>query len=96
MVSVIEIGEVKKEPHVKRLADGTEFLHERMIETSEVTLLQRCNNGTPKRYGARFDRITRMFRALKINLRENIEGMLGETAVVRFEICRDEGVMDFA
>src|ERR1035437_6845015 len=96
VVSIVQIGEVKKEPHVECLADGSELLHERMIETREVSILQRCDNRARKRHGTRFDRIARVFCALKIDLRKNIEAMLGKTVVLRLEIGCDERVMDLA
>src|ERR1035441_3808336 len=94
VVSIVQISEVEKESHVERLADGTELLHEGMIETSEVAILQRCDDRARKRYGARFNRVAGIFCPLKIDLRENIEGVLGEAIVLRLEICGDKRVMN--
>src|ERR1019366_7122150 len=96
VVSIVQISEVEKEPHVECLADGAELLHKGMIETREVSILQRCNNGARKRHGACFDRVAGMLCPLKIYLRKNIEGMLGEAVILRLEICCDERVMNLA
>ena len=57
--TVVEIGEMKEEAHVERLADGAEAHHQRVIETGEVFVLQRCDDRIGERDGARFDRIAR-------------------------------------
>ena len=36
----VEVGEMKEETHVKRLPDRAELLHQRMIETDEMLVLQ--------------------------------------------------------
>ena len=86
---------MKEEAHVERLADGAELHHQRMIETGEVFVLQRCDDRIGERDGARFDRIARELAALNPNLREDIEGVLDETSVAILELRFDERVMNF-
>ena len=64
VVSVVQIGEVKKEPHVERLPDRAELLHQSVIEAGEVSILQRCHDGPRERHGARLDRIGGVFAPL--------------------------------
>ena len=78
VVSVVQIGEVKKEPHVERLANRAELLHQSVIEAGKVSILQRCHDGPRERHGARLDRIGGVFAPLQINLRKDIERVLHE------------------
>ena len=94
MVSVVQIGEVKKEPHVECLPDRAELLHQSVIEAGEVSVLQRCHDGPRERHGARLDRIGGVFAPLQINLRKDIERVLHEP-VCGFEARSDEGVVNF-
>ena len=64
VVSVVQIGEVKKEPHVERLPNRAELLHQSVIEAGEVSILQRCHDGPRERHGARLDRIGGVFAPL--------------------------------
>jgi len=68
---------LKKEPHVKRLTYGTEFLHQGVIETSEMSVLERLHNRTRQGHGARLNGIVFVLRAFKIDLGKYIEGMFG-------------------
>ena len=63
VMSVVQIGEVKKQSHEKRLPDRAELLHKLVIEAGEVPILQRCNDRPRERHGARLDRIGRRARA---------------------------------
>src|ERR1700680_3612806 len=65
----VEVGEMKKAAHVECLPDRTQLLHERVIETGEVFVLQRAYDRGSKCYRAGFDRITSKFSAFDQNLR---------------------------
>ena len=78
---LVQIGEVEKEPHVQRLADGAELLHEDVVEASEMVVLQRLNNGARERDGAGFDRVGLGFGALQESSGKNIERVLGIAAI---------------
>ena len=93
--TVVEIGEMKEEAHVERLADGAEAHHQSVIETGEVFVLQRCDDRIGERDGACFDRIARELAPLDPNLREDVEGVLDEASVAILEMRFDERVMDF-
>ena len=65
MVAVVKVGEMKKQPHVERLANRAELLHEPVIKAGEVSVLERCHDRPRERDGAGLDRIGRVFAALK-------------------------------
>src|ERR1700730_11839919 len=95
MMAVVQVGEMKKQSHVECLADSTEPLHEQMIETREVTILQRGNNRTRQRDDALLDRVGRELGALQIHFRKNVERLFNMPAVAALKISLDERVVDF-
>ena len=94
MVSIVQIGEVKKEPHVECLTNRAELLHQSMIEAGKVSILQRCHDGPRERHSARLNRIGGVFAPFQINLRKDIERVLHELGS-GFEAGSDEGIVNF-
>src|SRR5271170_4648975 len=90
----VEIREVKEAPHVEGLADRTQLLHERVIETGEVFVLQRAHDRVSNRYCAGFDRIISKFSAFDQNLRKDCERVFDEPTTWLFEMRSDERVVD--
>ena len=84
--TVVQIGEMKEEAHVERLADGAEAHHQRVIETGEVFVLQRCDDRIGERDGACFDRVARKLATLDPNLRKDVEGVLNEASIAILEM----------
>ena len=85
---------MEEQPHVQRLADGAELLHQCVIETGKMSVLERRHNRARESHGAGFDRIGRVLAPLDIHLRKNIEGVF-DKAVCGFEAGPDERVVDF-
>ena len=81
--------------HVECLPDGAELLHERVIETGEVFVLQRAHDRLSKRDGAGLDRIARKLATLDQNFRKDRERVFDELAAWLFEMRLDERVMNF-
>ena len=86
---------MKEEAHVERLADGAEAHHQRVIETGEMFVLQRCDDRIGERDSASLNGVARELAALDPNLREDIERVLNEASVAILEMRFDECVMDF-
>ena len=87
--TVIQIGEVKEEAHVERLADGAELHHQSVIETGEVFVLQRRDDRVGKPDGACLRWGRSQVAALDPNLREDVERVLDEASVAILEMRFD-------
>ena len=85
---------MKKASHVECLPDGTQLLHQGVIETGEMFVLQRADDRFGERDGARLDRVAGKFATLDENFRKDRERVFDESATRLFEMRGDECVVN--
>ena len=86
---------MEEEPHVERLADRAELLHQRVIEAGEVIVVSDATIGAASVTVHRLDRVARELAPLDPDLGKDIERVLDELASRSPEIRLDERVVDF-
>ena len=84
-----------EQPHIKSSGDRAYLLHQSVIETGEMFVLERGEDRLGQRDRASFDRITCELAPLKKNFGEDIERMFDVSTIGILEMRPDESVMDF-
>ncbi len=93
-VTIEAIGEVEEQPHVEGLADGAKADHQAVIETGEMVVAERGDDGISERDGAGLDRVAGKFSPFDPGLGKDVEPLLNVPAGTILEVGADERGLD--